>query len=155
MSLLKRQPTILADDATENVGFLLKLRLPWLFLGLLGGGVMTFAISRFEQVLNENIKLAFFIPLIVYMSDAIGTQTETIFVRNIGRKKVSYLVYFAKELALGIILGFIFGLAVWLFSLLWFQDWEIALTVGLAMLASCATASVIALLLPIILYREH
>jgi Mg/Co/Ni transporter MgtE len=39
--------------------------------------------AEYEETLNRNIALAFFIPGIVYLADAIGTQTETIVIRGI------------------------------------------------------------------------
>ena len=86
------EKTIYADDAKEKVGFLLRLRLPWLIIGLVGGTLASFLVSRFEEILSQNISLAFFLPLIVYMSDAVGTQTETIFVRNLAKGKVNFLL---------------------------------------------------------------
>lgn len=56
---------IYADDSTEGVSLLVRLRIPWLIVGLLGGTLASFLISNFEKILSENISLAFFLPLIV------------------------------------------------------------------------------------------
>jgi magnesium transporter len=40
--------------------------------------------AGFEQRLASNIAIAFFIPAIVYLADAVGTQTEAIAARAIG-----------------------------------------------------------------------
>jgi magnesium transporter len=57
-------------------------RMPWLALGLLGGMLAGGVASIFEESLKREVTLAFFLPLVVYMADAIGTQTETILVRR-------------------------------------------------------------------------
>jgi len=49
----------------------------------LAGGIA----SLFEAPLKDNITLAFFLPLVVYMADAVGTQTETIFIRALAYGK--------------------------------------------------------------------
>lgn len=147
---------IYADDATESVGFLLRLRTPWLLVGLLGGALATILVSRFEKVISENISLAFFLPIIVYMSDAVGTQTETIFVRNLARKRqLNLAAYILKELGIGLILGLIFGLLVGLFAAGWFKSRDVAITVGLAMFVNVTIAPLVALIVPTVLKREH
>lgn len=50
-------------------------RAPWLLGGLVGGLVAAYTVSRFESYLEAQILLAAFIPTIVYMADAVGSQT--------------------------------------------------------------------------------
>src|SRR3989304_1381256 len=147
--------TIYANDATERISLLLKLRLPWLVLGLIFGIITTLFVGQFEELLSKNVKLAFFIPVIVYMSDAVGTQTETIYVRNLAKKQLRFLAYLTKEFLIGIIIGVIFGVLSGLFALVWLGSTQVATTVGLAMFVSIASASVISLVIPTILYRER
>lgn len=144
-----------ADDARERITQLIKLRLPWLVVGLLGGIGASFIVSRFEDIISKNISLAFFVPFIVYMSDAVGTQTETIFVRNMSKGKPHFIIYIVKEFFFGLILGVLFGGATGLFAYIWLHDPKIAWTVGLAMLANVAAAPIIALIIPEILFKEH
>ena len=146
---------VYTDDGKDGVSLLVRSRLPWLVVGLLGGLLASFFISRFEDVLSQNISLAFFLPLIVYMSDAVGTQTETIFVRNLSRGSLRFSVYLLKEFFVGILLGIVFGAATGLISYLWIQSQEIALTVGFAMFANVAIAPIVALVVPEILFKER
>lgn len=144
-----------ADDLKESTGFLLKLRLPWLVAGLIGGFLATFLISRFEAQLQQNVKLAFFLPMIVYLSDAVGTQTETIYIRNITNKKAMFKTYLFKELQIGLILGIFFGCVVGSVAYIWLQQFDLALTVGLAMAATVATAPVVAVCVARVFQTEH
>lgn len=146
---------VLADDATERVSQLIKLRLPWLILGLVGGIVTTLFIGQFERLLSEQIQLAFFIPIIVYLSDAIGTQTEDIYIRNLARKRVRFIKYFTKEFFLGLIFGAIFGVCVGFFSFIWLGDFQISLSVGLAMFLSASIATLIAIIIPTVFFEEN
>ncbi len=145
---------VYADDAKEDLWLLVRMRLPWLVVGLIGGIAVSYFISRFEEALSHNIALAFFLRFIVYMADAVGNQAETIYVRNSARAHANFSVYLAKEIGAGIILGLIFGLAIWIFADVWIGP-EIALTVGLAMLANVTIAPVIAILVSQFLLREH
>ncbi|MBI4100942.1 magnesium transporter [Candidatus Microgenomates bacterium] len=144
---------LLADDATEQVGLLLRLRLPWLIVGLMIGTVITFVISRFEKVLSEQLSLAFFIPIIVYMSDAVGTQTETIYVRNLSHQQAKFSIYFIKELTLGLVIGAISGGLVGVVAWVWLGSPSVAATVALAMWASITVAAIFALFVPTLLHK--
>lgn len=155
MRRVAKKKIFYADDRNESVSFMIKLRLPWLFAGLIFGGFMTLLVSRFENVLSSHVQLAFFIPFIVYISDAIGTQTETIYIRNLRQKTTNLATYLVKELFLGIFLGLLFGSLVGLFAYIWLGNFSVALTVGLSMLASISTATILALIIPSLIQRER
>src|SRR3989338_990132 len=150
-----REKPRLTDDLKEPVGHLIEHRLPWLMLGLLGGIFTSVIVSKYEQILSVDLRLAFFIPVIVYMSDAVGTQSETIYVRHVKKLGVGFSKYLLKETALGLGLGTIFGLAIGIFAAIWLNSPIIGLSVGLAMFVNVAIAPVVATLIPAILYKEH
>lgn len=58
-------------------------RTPWLLIGMVGGLLSARIIGVFETTLSEHLVLASFIPLIVYMSDAVGTQMEAFIIRDL------------------------------------------------------------------------
>lgn len=58
-------------------------RLPWLLVGLVGGVLIAGIIGRFEATLQEHLVLAAFIPLVVYMAGAVGTQMEAFIIRDL------------------------------------------------------------------------
>lgn len=144
----------LEDDTRETETKLIEHRLPWLGIGLVGGALAAVVSSRFESLLASNISLVFFIPVIVYMADAVGTQTETIYIRNAARKKIIFSIYLIKETLAGLLMGSIFGSSLGLFALWWFNSTTVALTVGLAMFLTIATAPPTALLVSKFLQKE-
>jgi magnesium transporter len=152
---MAKKKIVYADDRVESVGFLIRLRLPWLFAGLIIGAMMTVFVSRFENILSSHLQLAFFIPFIVYISDAVGAQTEIIYVRNLKRGASNLTTYVIKELLFGIITGLLFGVLVGIFAYIWLHSASVALTVGLSMAASISTATMLALVVPAILQRER
>ncbi|MBI2036740.1 MAG: magnesium transporter [Candidatus Liptonbacteria bacterium] len=143
------------DVITERVDHLIEHRVPWLLVGILGGLFATLIIAGFETFLSADIRLAFFIPVIVYLSDAVGTQTETIFVRELSERKVGFLNYIAKESVIGFGLGIISGALLGGFAAYWLRSSAIGLTVGLTMLINLTLAPVLAVLIPNILYKRH
>lgn len=144
-----------ADDDTESVSLLTRMRFPSLAIGLLLGIVLTFMTSRFEQVLEHNIKIAYFIPFIVYMADAVGTQTQAIYSRDLKTGKASFKKYLVKETWIGIIFGLISSLASAVITTVWFHSRDITLTVSLSMFASVAVAPIVALLVTELLQLER
>lgn len=61
---------------------MIRSRLPWLIIGVLGGIAAASLIAQFESLLSSFIALASFIPVMVYMSDAAGTQSEALIIRS-------------------------------------------------------------------------
>lgn len=145
----------LEDDLKEPVVHLIEHRVPWLTLGLMGGIIATIITSYFEKVISSNLSLAFFIPVIVYMSDAVGTQTETIYIRSVVHGQKKFSTYLFKESILGLALGILFGLILGGFAFFWLKSLETALAVGLAMFVNTLIAPVMAIAIPALLQREH
>jgi magnesium transporter len=125
-----------------------RARMPWLALGLLGGMMAGGVVSLFEESLRREVALAFFLPLVVYMADAIGTQTETILVRRMVYGRVSLLAQLWREASLGLLIGMTIGGAAWMG--LWLLDGRgrMAIVIGLTILCSSIVATLVASLLP-------
>lgn len=130
-----------------------KDRLPWLMFGLLGSMVATFIVSRLEAELEKQLALAFFIPGLVYMADAVGTQTEAIVVRGLSLTHMATGRLLMGELRTGLLIGMALGVltfpAVWLT----FGELRLAIAVSGALLVSGGLATTLGLLLPSILMR--
>lgn len=57
-------------------------RLPWLMVGLFGGLLAAQVVKNHEDVLQQNLILAIFIPLIAYMNGAVGAQMGAFVIRD-------------------------------------------------------------------------
>lgn len=145
----------IVDDTKERLTSLIEERLPWLILGLTGGIVLTVLVSKFENIISSNISLAFFLPVIVYMSDAIGTQTENIYIRNLAKFRDNFFKYLIKELIVGLTFGLIFGILLGLFAKFWLGSYSIAIVIATAMLINGTVAPIVALIVPELLFKEH
>jgi magnesium transporter len=122
-------------------------RLPWLGLGLLGAMASAVIVGAFEEEIREEILLAFFVPAVVYMADAVGTQTETVVIRGMALG-VSVRAVFARELATGLVIGALLGAAFFAFALAIWGEADVAAAVGVSLAISCSIASVVAMALP-------
>ncbi len=147
--------TIYADDDTESVRFLLRLRVPPLVLGLFLGLGISILTSRFEEVIEKNVHVAFFIPFVIYIAAAVGSQTQAIYSRDLKSGHAKLRNYLLKESLLGACLGILFGLASFLIVNIWLNDILLAMAVGFSALLAVGIAPLIALLITELLNDFH
>jgi magnesium transporter len=123
-------------------------RLPWLLVGIAGSALATAMMVRFEEALAAHIAVAFFIPAIVYLADAVGTQSEAAAVRGLSLTAAELRPLLAGELGTGVLIGGTLGLLA--FPLVWmtFASTALAATVAVALFVASTVATTIGLLLP-------
>jgi magnesium transporter len=136
----------------EPVGRRLWHRLPWLFVGLAGAFVAADIVGRFEGQLERNVTLAFFVPGVVYLADAVGTQTEALLIRGLS-VGVPIRRVVLRELLTGLLVGAGLSAAFFPIALWRWGAADLALAVSLALMAACSTATGVAMALPWILHR--
>ena len=136
---------------TQSVIRSTRIRLPWLSASCIGGIVAFFIIGHFEGSLSKLVYLAAFIPVIMGMGGNIGTQTSTIVVRGLatGRLNIrdTWSVVF-KEFAIGFILGIVYGFLVGSVAHLRYNMFQVAISVGLAVVSSMSIAALVGSLVP-------
>lgn len=127
-------------------------RVPWLLVGLLGALLSADIVAAFETELQAQVMLAFFIPGIVYLADAVGTQTEALVIRGLS-VGVSIGRVTRHEILTGLLVGL--ALAAVFLPIGWWrwEDARLVTAVALSIFAACATASTVALILPWTLNR--
>lgn len=140
------------DAAEESVPRRLWHRLPWLALGLLGAMLSAGIVASFEEELQRQVLLAFFVPAVVYMADAVGTQTETVVIRGMALG-VSLRTIARRELGTGVIIGCLLAAAFFVFARVVWGDTRVAAVVSIALLVSASIATLIAMSLPYALAR--
>lgn len=124
-------------------------RLPWLIVGLAGGIITAFIISFFEKVIADMLILASFIPAIVYMADAVGGQTQIIFVRQLAiDQKTSFGSYFKKETITGLLLSLTLSSLLFLFVIWWWQSVILASILGLSFFFTIIFAMILGIIIP-------
>ncbi len=101
-------------------------------MGLLGSALATWVVARFETALAARPALAFFIPGLVYLADAIGTQTEAVAVRGLSLSRVGVARLIGGELRTGALIGLVLALAALPMVWLVFGDLRLAAAVALA-----------------------
>jgi magnesium transporter len=145
-------------EADDSILELTKARLPWLFLGLIGGLGSVFILEGFEEFMNDPTykALFFFTPLIAAMAGNVGVQSSAIIVQGLANDivKGSLLKRLIKELGLSLINGIILGLLTILFGIGINQPLELSLVISLSMLCVIIVAALIGTSIPIILDKK-
>ena len=145
------------DDIMKiSIGLALRHRLPWLFMGLVGGMLMAQVIGFFENTLQQNLILATFIPLIVYMSDAIGTQMEAFIIRDLAMApRFEFGKYFSRQSLIVVLMGCILSAILFLISVVLYQSFAIAEVLGIALFAAILSSLITGLVIPYFFSRLH
>jgi magnesium transporter len=130
----------------EGLGMRVWHRAPWLLVGLAAAMAAAAIVAQYEQSLASNLALAFFIPSIVYIADAVGTQTETLVVRGLSLG-VSIANVARKEILTGLALGVALS-AIALPAVAVWQGLPVGIVVSASILLASTVASGVAMTLP-------
>ena len=145
-------------EADDTIFQLTRARLPWLFLGLLGGLGSVFILKDFEVVMEnpELRNLFFYTPLIAAMAGNVGVQSSAIIVQGLANDVVkgSLLSLLIKEVSLSLINGFALSVILIIFGLIINQDISISLTIAGSMMGVIIIAALIGTFVPIFLNKK-
>jgi magnesium transporter len=123
-------------------------RLPWLIFGLLASSIITFVMMEFERTLLTNVEVAFFVPALVYIAGAIGTQAVSVSVRGLSTQSVSIGRLLRDELIIGVAIGAVLGTISSISVFVIFGDGALSLAVGIAVLGGGAVSAVVGFGMP-------
>jgi magnesium transporter len=129
-------------------------RLPWLLVGLAGGALATAAMAGFHGTIERTLATAFFVPALVYIADAIGTQSEAIAVRGLSLTRAGIGDMIVGELRTGMLMGGALGLVAYVPILLAFGDPRLAGAVATSIFVAGSLASAIGIGFPWALARR-
>lgn len=132
---------------------LVRKRIGWLMALIFVNLVSATIIASYEEYLLAFIQLAFFMPLLIASGGNVGAQSATLMVRAIATGDVEpgeWFRAFRKEIVVGIALGIGVGLLT-LGLGLFRGGMDIAMVVGLSMVAIVIIANLLGVVMPFIL----
>jgi magnesium transporter len=109
--------------------------------------------AKFEATLQENVAIAFFIPALVYLTDAIGTQTEAIAIRGLSVRRTPLGRILLLEFMTGGLIGLVLALVAFVGIWLVLGDILLGLGVSISLLVAGTLASTLGLMLPWLLSK--
>lgn len=134
----------------------IKGRFSWLILNMFTAILASTVIGLFQEEIEKLVALAVLMPIVASMGGNAGTQTVTVAVRALATRQLNYTnlqKFVLKETWLGLVNGFLFAILSVLLAYLWFGDKQIALIMGLAMIANLLFAGILGTLIPLTLEK--
>ena len=143
-------------EADDSIIQLTKARLPWLFLGLLGGVGAFLIMQMFENTFSENAILFFFTPLIAAMAGNVGVQSSAIIVQGLANDDVKGSINsrLIKEMLLATLNGIVLALFLFLFVWLSVGNINTALAISVSLVAVVIVAGLIGTFVPLFLNKQ-
>ena len=143
-------------EADDSILQLTKARLPWLFLGLIGGVGAFLIMQMFENTFEENAVLFFFTPLIAAMAGNVGVQSSAIIVQGLANDDVKGSINsrLVKEMLLAALNGVV--LAIFLFGFIWLCEGKMntAFAISASLVAVIIVAGLIGTFVPLFLNKR-
>jgi len=133
-----------------------RLRLPWLAATLSAGISCALVAGFYETTLTTKIILAFFLTLVLGLSESVSAQSVTVTVETLrGRRpnRTWFRRALQKEVISALMLGGTCGLVVTVVAWFWRGHLAPALVIGGSIAVSMMVACVIGLTVPTILHR--
>lgn len=137
----------------QGASSLVSLRLPWLIIGLIGGVFAAQIVSLFETSLKEYFLVAAFIPLILYMANAVGSQTQTLYIRSLVFADFENKKYFLREVKVSVALAFFLSIILSLLSFLLFRETPVSIVLGISLFLTIIAAVFLSIIIPFIFQR--
>ncbi len=142
----------LADTVYRSV----RSRAPWLLVNLATAILASGVIALFEGAISQVVALAVLMPIVASMGGNAGTQSLAVAVRSIAERDLTAanaLRVVWRELATGMVNGVIFAIVMGAVTVLWFQDWQLAGVIAVAMVLNLGCAGLSGILIPLGMVR--
>ncbi len=135
--------------ASLTLGQHIRSRLPWLVLGLMGGVIAAGVVELFEETIAAEVALAAFIPAVVYIADAVGSQTQMVYVRSLTTSGPHpFFKVLSRELGIATVVGAVLSVLIFAISYAWLSLFTISLILSLAIVGTVYFSVIVAILLP-------
>ena len=144
-------------DSSDTIFHLTKARLPWLFIGMVGGLIGSRVLQSNQNAMHDIPALMFFVPLIAATAGNIGVQASAIIVQGLANNtlgKDTFKTLF-KEVSVSAASGMILSLIIFGFNLLInHNDLMVSVTISISLLAVIMVAAIIVTIVPIVLEKN-
>ncbi|MBE9108576.1 magnesium transporter [Nodosilinea sp. LEGE 07298] len=137
----------------SNLFDVARKRVVWLSILLITNTVTTAVIRSQEDILQQVVALAAFIPLLIGSGGNVGAQSSTVVIRGLNTQEIGpkqALSVIRREAIAGTVLGLMLGAVVTVWAYLLQGNLPVAMTVGISLVAISILASTAGGTLPIL-----
>jgi magnesium transporter len=141
------------DDSyfQTNLLTVARRRVVWLFVLLITNTATSAVIRSQQEILQQVVALAAFIPLLIGTGGNVGAQSSTVVIRGLNTDEIQgkkALRVIRREAIAGAFLGLMLGLVVLVWAYVLQGSWVVAIAVGASLVAISILASVAGSTLP-------
>ena len=144
------------DTVFNNTTDSIKKRLPWLYLNLITALASVLVIGFFEETIKLMVALVFFMPVVAGLGGNAGSQTLTLIVRGMALGEITFenaKRALFRQIAVGIANGVAVGIVIGIIAYCWKGIPILGFILGLAMIISIFTGTLVGALIPLALKR--
>lgn len=143
-------------EADDSIWDLTRARLPWLFLGLIGGVGAAAIMGGFEEMIRDYAVLFFFTPLIAAMAGNVGVQSSAIMVQGLANDdlKGSIGSRLVKEMLLALLNGSILASLLLFFTWIWKGNLPTSIAISLSLITVTIVAGIVGTFIPLFLHKR-
>ncbi len=143
-------------DAGDNVFQRAWIRIPWLFIGMIGGIIGAGVLGSHSSQLAQIPAMAFFIPLIAAMAGNVGVQSSSIIVQSIASGTRSFDSVgrkLLKELTVALSIALLFSILIFVYNYFFTGNMRLTYSVSLTLFIVMIFASVFGTVVPLVLNK--
>lgn len=143
-------------EHSDKTWRLIRARLPWLLVGLVGEIIGSKVLSGYEIQLATHAALAFFLPLIAAMGGNAGVQSASIVVQGLANGSINMESTFKKvlkEVSVAVINGIICAIILFGYNSFFSDSFALTITVSVALFSVIIFASLFGTFVPLALNK--
>ncbi len=143
-------------EASDSIFKLTRARIPWLFIGMVGGVLGSLIIGGFADELKIYPEMAIFITLITAMGGNAGIQSSSIIVQGLANKSLgldSTGRKLVKEVTIALLNGLILSSLLLIYNIAIHHSIALTLSVSVALVVEIIFASLFGTFIPLFLHR--
>ncbi len=144
------------EDISDTAVEITKKRFIWLTLNLITAIIASLVIGLFDKNIEKVVALAILMPIVASMGGNAATQTLTVTVRLLATKELiasNIKKIISKEFLVGFFNGVIFAVITAIVIYFWFNEKNLSLLIGFAMIINMSIAGLFGILIPLSLNK--
>ena len=143
-------------EANDTIWEVTRARLPWLFLGLMGGIGAASIMGGFGEMITKHSVLFFFTPLIAATAGNVGVQSSAIIVQGLANNdlKGSISNRLLKEFSIAIINGLALSVLLFVFTYFLHKNILTSIAISTSLFAVIIVAGIIGTFIPLFLNKR-
>ena len=144
------------EDLFSPIWSSTRRRAIWLGFNLLTAFLAASVIGLFEATLDKIVILAVLLTIVPSMGGIAGSQTLTLVIRGLALGQLgssNFKSLIRKEMTVGILNGLLWASVVAAATIMWFQDFQIAGIIAIALIINLVAGAYAGAIIPVILKR--